>query len=64
MERNGSIGKLPKFTFIQEMLQFRRQIIVVAHICIKTDSGTDGVASLYLWCFQKPHINVRVVCGI
>ena len=22
MERNGSIGKLPKFTFIQEMLQF------------------------------------------
>ena len=46
MERNGSIGKLPKFTFIQEMLQFRRQIIVVAHICIKTDSGTDGVAFL------------------
>ena len=31
---------------IQEMLQFRRQIIVVAHICIKTDSGTDGVAFL------------------
>ena len=45
-DSNGSIGKLPKFTFIQEMLQFRRQIIVVAHICIKTDSGTDGVASL------------------
>ena len=49
---------------IGEVVDGIRDLTKLTLAYIPIGSGTDGVASLYLWCFQKPHINVRVVCGI